>query len=380
MDIALAQPGFLYTIAIFAVVIGILVFIHEMGHYLAGRVFGVKADSFSIGFGRELFGWTDRRGTRWKLSALPLGGYVKFAGDMNASSQPSPELQAVPSSERHQYFAFKPLWQRAIIVAAGPVTNFVFAIAIFAAFIGIYGHMFTPPVVAAVEPGSAAADAGIRPGDRFVELGGRDIDRFEDLVQVTSIHAGMPIRARILRDDREIALTVAPRVDLMTDRFGNSYERGLLGVRGGRPVVEQRRGLSIVSYAVEDTMLLTRTMAETLVQVVTGRRSVKELGGPLKIAQFSGQQASMGLPSLIQFMALISINLGFINLLPVPMLDGGHLFLYAIEGVRRRPLAPKVQELAFMSGFALLISLMLFLTWNDLASFGVWEHLAGLLG
>lgn len=380
MDMALAQPGFLYTIGIFAVVIGVLVFIHEMGHYLAGRMFGVKADSFSIGFGRELFGWTDRRGTRWKISALPLGGYVKFAGDMNASSQPSPELQAIPLSERHQIFAFKPLWQRAIIVAAGPVTNFLFAIAIFAAFIGIYGHMFTPPVVAGVEPDSAAAEAGIRPGDRFIELGGRDIDRFEDLVQVTSIHARMPIRAHILRDGREIELTLTPRVDLMTDRFGNSYERGLLGVRGGRPVVEQRHGLAIVRYAVEDTILLTRTMAETLVQVVTGRRSVKELGGPLKIAQFSGQQASMGWPSLIQFMALISINLGFINLLPVPMLDGGHLFLYAIEGVRRRPLAPKVQEWAFMSGFALLISLMLFLTWNDLASFGVWEHLAGLLG
>ena len=173
---------------------------------------------------------------------------------------------------------------------------------------------------------------------------------------------------------------MTPRVQQERDRFGNEYERGLLGVRGGQPVVEQVRGLRILGAAVGDTLLLTRTMADTLVQVITGRRSAKELGGPLKIAQVSGQQASMGLPSLVQFMALISINLGFINLLPVPMLDGGHLFLYAVEGVRRRPLAPKVQEWAFMSGFALLISLMLFLTWNDLASFGVWEHLAGLLG
>lgn len=374
------QPSFLYTLAMFAVVIGVLVFIHEMGHYLAGRMFGVKAESFSIGFGRELFGWTDRQGTRWKLSALPLGGYVKFVGDMNVSSQPSPEMEQIPLAERRHIFAFKPLWQRAIIVAAGPITNFLFAIAVFAAFIAIYGHMYTPPVVSSVQPGSAAAEVGIRPGDRVVEMDGRSIDRFEDLIQVVSIHAGMSLNTIIERDGQRIELTVRPHVDVMEDRFGNRFERGLLGVRGERPVVEQRQGLQILYYAIDDTVLLTRSIIDTLVQVITGRRSVKELGGPLKIAQFSGQQATIGLANFIHFMALISINLGFINLLPVPMLDGGHLFLYAIEGVRRRPLHPKVQEWAFMSGFALLISLMLFLTFNDLASFGVFEHLAGLLG
>ena len=375
-----AQPNLLYTLAMFALVIGILVFIHEMGHYLAARLFGVKAESFSIGFGKELFGWTDKQGTRWKLSALPLGGYVKFVGDMNSSSQPSPEMAAIPTAERRHIFAFKPLWQRAIIVAAGPITNFLFAIGVFAAFIAIYGHMFTPPIVSKVEPNSAAAEAGILAGDRVVELGGRDIDRFEDLIQVVTIHAGMPLDAVIMRGSERIEMTVRPKVDVMRDRFGNSFERGLLGVRGARPVIEQRQGLEIIYYAVDDTILMTRSIIDTLVQVITGRRSVKEMGGPLKIAQFSGQQASMGLPNFIHFMALISINLGFINLLPVPMLDGGHLFLYAIEGVRRRPLNPKVQEWAFMSGFALLISLMLFLTFNDLASFGVFKHLAGLLG
>jgi len=375
-----AQPNLLYTLAMFAVVIGVLVFIHELGHYLAARMFGVKAESFSIGFGKELFGWTDRQGTRWKLSALPLGGYVKFVGDMNASSQPSPEMAAIPAAERPHIFAFKPLWQRAIIVAAGPITNFLFAIGVFAAFIAIYGHMFTPPVVSKVEANSAAAEAGLRPGDRVLELGGRDIDRFEDLIQVVTIHAGMPLDAVIMRGDQRLEMVVRPKVDVMVDRFGNSFERGLLGVRGARPVIVDRQGFGILYYAVDDTILLTRSIIDTLVQVITGRRSVKEMGGPLKIAQFSGQQASMGLPNLIHFMALISINLGFINLLPVPMLDGGHLFLYAIEGVRRRPLNPKVQEWAFMSGFALLISLMLFLTFNDLASFGVFEHLAGLLG
>ncbi len=376
----LAQPSLIYTLAMFAVVIGVLVFIHEMGHYLAGRLFGVKAESFSIGFGRELFGWTDRQGTRWKLSVLPLGGYVKFLGDMNASSQPSPEMDAIPPSERQYVFAFKPLWQRAIIVAAGPIINFVFAIAVFAAFIAMYGHLYTPPVVSSVQPGSAAAEAGIRPGDRFIEVGGRGIDRFEDLIQVVSIHANMPLDTIVERDGRRLEIMVRPKVDVMEDRFGNRFERGLLGVRGTPPVVEQRHGFEVIRYAVDDTILLTRSIFDTLVQVVTGRRSVKELGGPLKIAQFSGQQATMGLPSFIHFMALISINLGFINLLPVPMLDGGHLFLYAIEGVRRRPLNPKLQEWAFMSGFALLLSLMLFLTFNDLASFGVFKHLAGVLG
>lgn len=380
MDLALSQPGFLYTLGMFAVVIGILVFIHEMGHYLAGRLFGIKADSFSIGFGRELFGWTDKRGTRWKVSLLPLGGYVKFTGDMNAASQPDPELLALPAAERRQIFAFKPVWQRAVVVAAGPVTNFIFAILIFAAFIAAWGHLYTPPVVASVDPGSAAEAGGLKAGDRFVRLDGRSIDRFEDLVQVTAIHAGMPMEAEVDRGGAIIRRTLTPRVDAMTDRFGNRFERGLLGIRGGAPIVEQVKGLRILTTAASDTFLLTRTMADTLIQVVSGRRSVKELGGPLKIAQFSGQQASMGWPNLVQFMALISINLGFINLLPVPMLDGGHLFLYAIESVRRRPVAPKVQEWAFMSGFALLVSLMLFLTWNDLASFGVWEHLAGLLG
>lgn len=376
----LPQPGLLTTIATFAVVIGVLVFVHEYGHYLAGRIFGVKADAFSIGFGREIAGWTDKRGTRWKIGLLPLGGYVKFAGDLNAASQPGPDNPHATPAERAVMFQFKPLWQRAIIILAGPVTNFLFAIAVFSVFFMTYGHSFTPAVVAQVVTGSPAANAGLRSGDRIVRLGGSSIERFEDVIRVVSTNAGTPITAVIERGAEQMRLTFTPKIVAESDRFGNKYTRGQLGVASGGRVVEQRSPPAAVWYAVKETGLLTATMADGVVQVVTGRRSVEELGGPIKIAQFSGQQAALGLPNLIQFMALISINLGFINLLPVPMLDGGHLFLYAVEAIRRRPLAPKIQEMAFMSGFVALMSLMLFLTWNDLASVGVWQHIARLFG
>jgi regulator of sigma E protease len=379
MDLGLEQPGLLFTVATFAIVIGVLVFVHELGHYLAGRLFGVKAESFSIGFGREILGWTDRQGTRWKVSLLPLGGYVKFAGDANAASQPG-TVDHLSDEERAHTLNGRPVWQRAIVVAAGPLTNFLFAIGIFAAFFSLYGRPYTPAVVAEVVPGTPAAAAGLQAGDRIVELGGQSIDRFEDLLRVVTLNPGHQLRAQVDRGGELVSLQVRPATIEEVDRFGNRYSRGQLGVKSAGQEVEQVDPFSAVAYAAQETVMLTRMMADSLVQIITGRRSVDELGGPLKIAQFSGQQASMGLASLIQFMALISINLGFINLLPVPMLDGGHLLLYAVEGLRRRPLDAKVQELAFACGFALLISLMLFLTWKDLASFGLWDHLAGLLG
>ena len=376
----LAQPTFLYTVGMFAVVIGVLVTVHELGHYLAGRMFGIRAETFSVGFGRELVGWTDKRGTRWKLSLLPLGGYVKFVGDMNASSQPSPDVENLPANQRQGIFAFAPLWQRAIIVAGGPVINFLFAIAVFASFFTLYGHPYTPANVDFIADGSPANAAGFKVGDKILTLDGQEIGRFEDLVRIISTNPGHEVSAVVDRGGRAVALAVTPTILVEKDRFGNVYTRGQLGIGSARQIVERIGPFRSIGVAVEETISLTRTMADTLIQVITGRRSVKELGGPLKIAQFSGQQASMGVLNLVQFMALISINLGFINLLPVPMLDGGHLFLYAVEGIRRRPLNPKVQEWAFMSGFAALVSLMLFLTWNDLASFGVFKHLAGLLG
>lgn len=364
---AIAQPGLLFTLATFAVVIGTLVFIHEFGHYGMARLLGIKVEAFAVGFGREVLGFTDRRGTRWKLGWLPLGGYAKFAGDMNAASQPDPVLAALPVAERADYFQFRPLWQRALVVAAGPAINFLFAILLFAGFFMTWGQQYTPPVVGQVQAGSAAAAAGLRPGDRILTVDGKTARRFEDVVREVRMSTGEPMRFEVMRGGAERAINVRPRMVNGIDRFGNRYTIGRLGVASGAPVVERRGPVEAVGYAALEVASITRAMVDGLAQVVSGRRDVAELGGPIKIAQFSGQSAALGLASFVTFVALISINLGFINLLPIPMLDGGHLLLYAVEGMRRRPLNPRVQEWAFMSGFALLLTLMLFLTWNDVA-------------
>lgn len=366
MDI-LPQPGLLFTLAAFIGVIGLLVFIHEFGHYGMARLFGIKVDTFAVGFGREVVGFTDRRGTRWKIGWLPLGGYAKFAGDMNAASQPDPALAALPASERAALFQFRPVWQRALVVAAGPAINFAFAVLVFAALFMTAGHEYTPPVVGQVQAGSAAAAAGLRPGDRIVAVDGKTARRFEDVVREVRMSTGEPMTFRIKRGAAQREIAVTPRLVTGVDRFGQEYTIGRLGVASGQAVVERRGLFPAIGYGAIEVVNITRAMWDGLVQIATGRRDIAELGGPVKIAQFSGQAASLGLLSYVTLIALISINLGFINLLPIPMLDGGHLLLYAVEGARRRPLNPRVQEWAFMSGFALLMTLMLFLTWNDIA-------------
>jgi regulator of sigma E protease len=374
------SPGVLLTLIAFLLVIGPLVFVHELGHYFAGRVFGVKAEAFSIGFGREIFGITDRRGTRWKFGWLPLGGYVRFAGDMNPASQPSDDWLRLPAEERNATFQAKPLWQRAIIVAAGPFTNFALAILILSGFAMAYGDNRTPTVIQTIQPGSVAEAAGFAPGDRIDRIDGRTVTTFDDIVRIVRFRPGEAMRFEIERDGREITTTVAPGVIVETDRFGNEYRIGRLGIIPTDPVNVSVGLIEAPVVAVRKTGEIVRLMVDTLGQVITGRRSAKELGGPLAIANASGEQMADGIESFVFFVALISINLGFINLLPVPMLDGGHLFFYAIEAVRRKPVNPAVQEWAFRSGLLLLLSLMLFVTFNDLSSFGVWKGLAGLIG
>jgi regulator of sigma E protease len=373
-------PGFLITILSFLAVIGPLVFLHELGHYLAGRMFGVKADVFSIGMGREIFGWTDRRGTRWKVAWLPLGGYVKFAGDMNPGSQPSEEWLLLPPEERAHTFQAKALWQRFIIVAAGPVTNFAVAVAILAGFLFLYGEPRTPPLVAAFQGTSVAQQAGLKVGDRITEVAGRSIDSFDDIVGIVRFRPGEEMRIDYLRDGAPRHATVVAGVHHERDRFGNEYRVGVLGILSGPQVIAPVPPHHVLGTAVRQTAQLTRTMVDTIGQIITGRRSVKELGGPLKIAQISGQQATLGVANLVFLMAMISINLGFINLLPIPMLDGGHLTFYIIEAIRRRPVPERAQEWAFRSGLAVLLGFMVFVTFNDLGSFGLWDRLAGLIG
>lgn len=373
-------PGMLLTILAFALVIGPLVFIHELGHYLAGRWFGVKAEAFSIGFGREVAGWTDRRGTRWKLAWLPLGGYVRFAGDMNPASQPTSEWLALPAAERQQTFQAKPVWQRAIIVAAGPAVNFIIAVLILAGFAMAYGDARTPSVVGEAIPGTAAAAAGLRAGDRVTALNGRAVETFEDMVRFVKIRAGEPVRIDYARDGAPAIARATIGTQVQRDRFGNEYRVGLLGIAPGQPVVAPVGVLEAPVIAVRRTGQIVGMMVDTIAQIVSGRRSVKELGGPLSIAKVSGEQMSLGLDAFVFLIALVSINLGFINLLPVPMLDGGHLMFYAIEAIRRKPAAPATVEWAYRGGLAAVLALMLMVTFNDLGNFGLWRRLAGLIG
>ena len=373
------HAGLGLTLATFAVVIGILVFVHEMGHYLVARLFGIKAEAFSIGFGREIVGWTDVRGTRWKIGVLPLGGYVKFAGDLDAASRPA-DAAAASLADRSVMFQFRPLWQRAWVILAGPLTNFVFAILLFTGLYLVEGRWVAPTVVGKVVANSPAERAGLRRGDRIVALDGVAVATFDDLVTLVAARHGAPLKATIGRDGGRFSVAMTPATITTRDAGGREVHHLGLGLLSGPPRHE-RCGLGCAFVASgEQSATLIKAIAQGLGEVISGQRSVSELGGPVKIAQVSGQAAALGPVDLIAFIAFISINLGFINLLPVPVLDGGHLFLYAVEAVRRRPLAPKVQEWAFLSGFAALMSLMVFLTWNDLAGLGAWERLVGLFG
>lgn len=376
----LDTPGIPLTLLAFIAVIGPLVFVHEMGHYLAGRWFGVKAEAFSVGFGREIAGWTDKRGTRWKIGWLPLGGYVRFAGDMNPALQPTPDWLALPPAERNRTFQAKPVWQRAIIVAAGPFVNFVVAILILASFAHFYGTRYAPPVIGTVVEGSPAAAAGLRAGDRILSLGGRAVQNFADIASYAMMRPGEVVPVAIERDGRTSTIPVTIGEFKQRDRFGNDYRFGRVGIGSPRP---EYRPVPLLVAPVEGARQvgqILRGSLDALGQIITGRRSVEELGGPLRIAKVSGEQMAMGWPAFIGLIALVSINLGFINLLPVPMLDGGFLMFYAIEALRRRPVEQRVQEWAFRGGMAALLALMLFVTMNDLGQFGLWRSLAALVG
>ncbi|HEU4957273.1 MAG TPA: RIP metalloprotease RseP [Sphingomicrobium sp.] len=373
------QPPLWFILIAFLLAIGPLVFFHELGHYWVARLFGVGAEQFSIGFGREITGWTDKRGTRWKIGWLPLGGYVRFVGDMNPASQPDPDAQ-IPPELRSISLHLRPWWQRFLIVLAGPVANFLLAIAIFAAFFAVFGMPRTPALVGQVQPGSVAAEIGLQPGDRIESIAGHGVESFEDMRRVVSLRPDERVAITFERAGRDHEVQATLKAQEITDEFGQKYRIGLLGVLGGDRVLEDIPAIQIIPEATTYTFALTRSMIDGLAQIITGRRSTKDLGGPLKMAQIAGQQASLGAFAFIQLIALFSINLGFINLLPVPMLDGGHLVFYVAEGIRRRPVSEKAQDWAFRGGLALLLALLFFTTVNDLASFGLFERLGRLIG
>ena len=371
------EPSLLFSLLAFVAVLAPLVALHELGHYLVGRWCGIGADVFSIGFGREILGWTDKRGTRWKIGWLPLGGYVQFRGDADGVSTPQP---VAPGVHNDGTFGAATLWRRALTVAAGPAANFLVALIILTAFAFAYGRPDTPAVVAQIMPNSAAAAAGLQPGDRLISVDGRAMTNFADIPMSVMHRPGDALPVVIERGGARRTVTLTPRLVRDTDGFGNVVERAVIGIMPGPQVLTPISIVAAPGVAVHQAWGIVTQMADVIGQLFVGDRSIRDLGGLPRIAKASGEQASLGPVAFAFFAALISINLGFVNLLPVPMLDGGHLLFFAVEAVRRRPVSVTVQQWAFRAGFAALAVLMIVVTFNDLSSFGVWQRLAGLIG
>lgn len=371
--------GFWTSVLAFLLVLTVLVFVHELGHYLVARRNGVRIETFSIGFGPELFGFTDRVGTRWKFSALPLGGYVKMFGDADPASTPGAHLAVMSAEERAVSFHHKRVGQRAAIVAAGPIANFVFSIVVLALLFMTAGQSFTPPDVGGIQPGSAAERAGIKPGDLILSVDGTGVQRFEEIRQIVSIRPGEPLAIELKRDGQAMTLTATPDSQTVTDRLGNAHQIGLLGISRGSVGMMRHDPLTAVWQAGREVAGMVTGTFTALGQMVQGSRGTEELGGPLRIAQMSGEVAQSGWYPLVWFMTFLSVNLGLINLFPVPMLDGGHLLFYGIEKLLGRPLGVRAQEYGFRIGLALVLTLMVFATWNDLVQLRVVDFFRGLV-
>ncbi len=454
----------------FLVILTILVFVHEMGHYLVARRCGVKIETFSIGFGPEMFGWNDRSGTRWKFSIVPLGGYVKMFGDADAASSPNKDTFKLTAEERKLSFYHKPLGQRAAIVFAGPFVNYLFAIVVLTALFSTFGQTYSPPVIGTVFKNQAAAKAGLEPGDHIVSVNGRSIERFEEVMQIIALRPGetipivvmrngarktlsltagrrdyrdshgnvqivgdlgawrmvRPVVGRVLADSaaargglkpgdrfveidgkkvvsfqdvhrmilarpgkvtpvvverngRRLHLTVTPAVRETKDAAGDVKRTGLLGVGAAQAPRLRFEPVEAAWQALKETYTLTLATGKAIGQMISGSRTVRDLGGPLRIAEMSGHMAQNGFYAFIWFLGVLSLHLCLINLLPVPMLDGGHLLFYGFEALRGRPLGPKTQEYGFRIGLALVLTLMVVVTWNDLVHLRVVDFIRSLI-
>ena len=355
----------------FLFVLTVVVFIHELGHFLVARWCGVGIKVFSIGFGPEIFGFYDRHGTRWRLSWIPLGGYVKFIDDDNVASTSGREaFEALPEEDRKRSFQGKTLAQRAAIVAAGPLANFILAIAIFTAIFSAFGEQVTAAKVDAITPGSAAERAGFKTGDRVISIDGTTIDSFAGMQRIVAMSPEQELHFVVDRNGANVDVTATPERIEDTDRFGNDIRIGRLGIqRSTSPddwTLERHDPLTALVMAVEECYFVITSSLGYLYKVVVGKESADQLGGPIRIAQISGQVASVSFVALLNLAAIISVSIGMINLFPIPMLDGGHLLFYGIEAIRGRPLSDSAQEISFRIGLAFVLMLMIFATWNDL--------------
>lgn len=398
-------PNLLFYVLPFVVVVGVVITVHEFGHFLAGKALGTKIDQFSIGFGRALAHWTDKSGVEWRIGWLPIGGYVRFAGDDNAASVPDQtDLEAMRrdlvaregEAALGRYYHFKPIWQRAVISAAGPVANFLLSIAIFAALLMALGEPISPARVDRVVPGGPAARAGFHAGDVIVEADGKTVKTFDTVKQLIILRTGVPISFVVERGRERLNLVAVPERGDVMDAVGRKHRLGMVGIqfadRPGDRRVQHYNPIQALGGGVSRTADVIKTTVFYIGRMVTGHESADQISGPLGMAQISGDLAkqtaslSKDLPSFalngfltaLLLVANISVGIGFLNLLPIPVLDGGHLLFYAYEAVARRPLAAKVQAVGYRVGLALVLGLMLFATVNDLQRLRVFNFLGGL--
>ncbi|MGA9797309.1 MAG: RIP metalloprotease RseP [Rhizomicrobium sp.] len=355
----------------FILMITPVVFFHELGHFTVARFFGVKIETFSIGFGSEIFGWTDRKGTRWKLSWIPVGGYVKFFGDADAASVPDREkLKSMSAPDREGALEYKPLYQRALIVAAGPVANFVLAIVVFVVLFLSLGEVATTPFVGKVEPGSAAAGAGIQSGDLIKAMNGKAVKSFEDVRDIILLDTGDPLAITLERHGHGLTVHATPRLTPVTDRFGDHYKVAILGILpdpNPKATHIVRLGpIAALEQALGRVGLIVKSTWNYRLQLVSGAADASQLSGPVGIVKMSHDLASIDILALVNLAALISVSVGLVNLFPIPILDGGHLLYYGCEAVLGRPLSARTQDLGFRLGLAVVLGLMVFATWNDL--------------
>jgi regulator of sigma E protease len=365
--------GYLLTptgLPTFLLYITVVVFVHEMGHFLVARWFGAKVDVFSVGFGKEIVGFTDRRGTRWKLSWLPIGGYVKFAGDADAASTPDPNADAAPAQDRAVMMQFRPVHQRALVAAAGPIANFILAIFLFFGLFLYSGHTTIAPVIGQVNKASPAEAAGIRSGDTVARIDGQAIDSFDRLPEIIGLSAGQTLTIDLVRNGQPLTVRVTPQVVRTKNFLGDEMETAVIGVRPSpnAPVVTQHYNpLQAFGAACGRTWDVIRLSLKGISQLILGRASLDQLQGPVGIAQITQKVADFGILPLLNLVAILSVSIGLINLFPIPLLDGGHLLYYACEAVLGRPLGERVQDVGFRLGLVVVLGLMLLATWNDIA-------------